>query len=583
MTEELYICGECVDMKPDTRIMLNFKSNLLGDISKITASNSYTIPLPKTVRNRRIFDAADIPSYESSMIRKKLPAKYYCNGICVIEKAYAVVLSVSQTYEIALTWGCGIDLSPLNDRKLSDILSDGYIEWGDSIEIGTNQGDCHFSFIDFGLGLQKRYIFPVVSVRYIVENILKDANIDLYISPSVYQFIKNLFIPITTKNANEINWNKNIVNGEMSFDSMGGFVSIVNISYDTEAGIFETQTTPTYSVSKYIANCDMTAEVHIEFVAYTNNNQVRLNFRRSDGDVTEVFPTSSYTDRQIFDFFRDIELKEGEHFVMYFYGDMICEKEAKVFQIKNKTKEVCFNSRFPIAFNLPDIKQIDFLKAIMQMTALFVHADSSVHNRLSMYSIEKLYDNKSNARNWSDKLAAGDPNISFEFGNFAQNNFLRYKEDDSVSRDAKGILYVDSKTLSTDTDLVKLPFSATDHKNGRPFISVYTQENDVVKMNKVTPRIIYQEFETGSYDPVFSPFLNYDGEAGLIDRFYKKYQDVIIRPQVIKCVFQLNEIDLKEIDETIPVYISHFGKYFGIISIRKDSKGLCECELLQLN
>ena len=37
MTEELYINGEAVDLKPDAATTLNYKSNLLGDISKITS------------------------------------------------------------------------------------------------------------------------------------------------------------------------------------------------------------------------------------------------------------------------------------------------------------------------------------------------------------------------------------------------------------------------------------------------------------------------------------------------------------------------------------------------------------------
>ena len=56
MTEELYINGEAVDLKPDATTTLNYKSNLLGDISKITSSNSQTIQCPKTTRNRKIFD-----------------------------------------------------------------------------------------------------------------------------------------------------------------------------------------------------------------------------------------------------------------------------------------------------------------------------------------------------------------------------------------------------------------------------------------------------------------------------------------------------------------------------------------------
>ena len=56
MTEELYINNKRVDMNADTKITLNFKSNILGDISKITSSNSQTISLPKTNHNRNMID-----------------------------------------------------------------------------------------------------------------------------------------------------------------------------------------------------------------------------------------------------------------------------------------------------------------------------------------------------------------------------------------------------------------------------------------------------------------------------------------------------------------------------------------------
>ena len=48
--DELYINGDKVDVG-DTDISLNYKSNLLTDISKIVSNNSYTIKLPKTAKN----------------------------------------------------------------------------------------------------------------------------------------------------------------------------------------------------------------------------------------------------------------------------------------------------------------------------------------------------------------------------------------------------------------------------------------------------------------------------------------------------------------------------------------------------
>ena len=75
MTEELYINGEAVDLKPDATTTLNYKSNLLGDISKITSSNSQTIQCPKTTRNRKIFDNPGAPAYVSDK-RSDMPCCY---------------------------------------------------------------------------------------------------------------------------------------------------------------------------------------------------------------------------------------------------------------------------------------------------------------------------------------------------------------------------------------------------------------------------------------------------------------------------------------------------------------------------
>ena len=50
----LFIDGKLVDLDDNTKITLNFKSNIFTDLSKIVSNNSYTIKLPKTIRNQRI-------------------------------------------------------------------------------------------------------------------------------------------------------------------------------------------------------------------------------------------------------------------------------------------------------------------------------------------------------------------------------------------------------------------------------------------------------------------------------------------------------------------------------------------------
>ena len=132
MKEELYIKGESVDLG-DSEITLNFKSNLLGDISKITASNSYTITLPRTNKNIRLLDFPDVAGHESYMMRDYFNAEYYRNGVKLFD-AKAVLISCSEDgFNVALTWGMSEKFIQLmNDDKSIQEFADMALPWNSS-------------------------------------------------------------------------------------------------------------------------------------------------------------------------------------------------------------------------------------------------------------------------------------------------------------------------------------------------------------------------------------------------------------------------------------------------------------------
>ena len=70
--QQLYIDGVLVDIDDKTKITLDIKSNLLRDISKLTSNSTYTVKLPKTVHNQRIFEHADI--VQSPMVFGGIPS-----------------------------------------------------------------------------------------------------------------------------------------------------------------------------------------------------------------------------------------------------------------------------------------------------------------------------------------------------------------------------------------------------------------------------------------------------------------------------------------------------------------------------
>ena len=89
----LFIDGELVDLDDSTKITLNYKSNLFTDLSKIVSNNSYTIKLPKTVRNQRIIQHADLPACQTDYPRTFRGTRYIRNGVEIISNGKAVLMT----------------------------------------------------------------------------------------------------------------------------------------------------------------------------------------------------------------------------------------------------------------------------------------------------------------------------------------------------------------------------------------------------------------------------------------------------------------------------------------------------------
>lgn len=108
-----------LDLNTPSGITLNFKSNLFGDLSKINCSYSYTFRLPMTLNNRLVMDNAEDIRLKSNMIRKRLKAEFYQNGINLFSNANLYISEISDTYSAVLTWDVNDSLEKLKDHDIS--------------------------------------------------------------------------------------------------------------------------------------------------------------------------------------------------------------------------------------------------------------------------------------------------------------------------------------------------------------------------------------------------------------------------------------------------------------------------------
>ena len=58
-TIEIYLDGERVDVSEDTELTLEIKSNFFTDIGDVECNRTWTLTLPKTVRNMAAMELPD--------------------------------------------------------------------------------------------------------------------------------------------------------------------------------------------------------------------------------------------------------------------------------------------------------------------------------------------------------------------------------------------------------------------------------------------------------------------------------------------------------------------------------------------
>lgn len=671
MTEELYINNQRVDMNADTKITLNFKSNLLGDISKITSSNSQTISLPKTNHNRNIFDDPTSPSRSSMFPRRKHPARYVKNGVTVIADAYVVLLDCSDKYEIALYWGemtkfqtwvnSGAKLNDLTglssiyqiwDRSTTEpdggcfVLSDGRIGCPSEEEEGL-----FYAGYDTGVGswwtmnsAAQAVVapFPFLSARKLISLIESDVGItfqfpDGFINAK-YGILRRLAVHLSTRKTSVPQTKSATITG---FSSRSGstmdhggirFTMPSSAAYTVEERTID-------PINTYGDKCDATVIKsnvggRMRVFIYTaigkrtgkwehqnwsddiNGSVLSIykNGARGSADVHTVRLSRKvasvenvgtwYIYETLIGLSAEIDVVKGDEIAFIvdagqlngkFYefsgwDDPI--KDTRI-QVTPPAAEInaSLGEYFRTKGNLPDIRQLDFIKAIAAMFGLCV-MPSGVANRLQFASLDDLLENISDAVDWSAKLISngdGDPSkIKFTWSDYCRRNKFVYKSTDDVTASGDGEILIDNDALDAEKEVIKLPFTPSDEvivktdvgERGVIIPHLEKGNDGQITDKKVDPRVVLivpDAADTGKAIARFTPI----SFTQLIDTYYQTMRRLLNDAVVITEKFRLNEFDLLSLDFMKPVYLRQYGKYYGVVSVQATGDE-CTVELVQL-
>lgn len=652
--QELYIDGELMDMDEDTKVTLDIKSNIFIEVSKMTSNSSFTVKLPKTVRNQRIIGHSDLVTVISDYPYRVHSARYFRNGIEIISKGNAVVASVGDKIEICLVWGCFTNLKNIIDSGLELNGLDGddkiWFTGNDDMEVYPNTKDYFYALIDFTKysteakttdtessvsswrenrgGSAPRH--PVARVPFVLRLVKEQKGVEFEWGGTAKSMIDSLIIPLTERKANELTFGKNF---EASFTDKNGYGEL---TYNIKNGIDSFNTTsgsgiyivpkvdmklrvsingtfryyydaPAYNRVSTYQDVKIIAEVYDGTKSILGNNHSdyviaigrKITYNPS-GNATGIGGVSGYYE-VYYDGYNTIEIKQGYQMRMVFehiyggssYVKTPIFKNASMVIAPNVPDEVPLNSYYPIIENLPDIKVIDLIKGLCAITGTFARQKSG---KVEMISIDDIYSNLSKAKDWTKKVIAQSrenkpKEMEFKISDYARNNHFKWKEDDTVSGSYDGTMVVDNDVLDYEKDVITMPFAATDGNN-IPIYTKNTAEDGTVTWNSssVKPRLLKEEGasyyyksrrETGDDLRSYGIFEGMDFVTILNDR-YKRLNEILQRSKVIKEKMMVSEYDLKEFDESIPIYLGQYGRYFAVIEMKAEDSGVAEVQLLQL-
>lgn len=620
MTEELYINGETVDIKPDAATTLNYKSNLLGDISKITSSNSQTIQCPKTTRNRKIFDNPGAPAYVSDKRYNRYSARLVRNGIEIVRVGYAVLLSSSETYEIALYWGVMANFQAWVDKaaKLNELTGTEALTWGANITATSlsQMKSAGYGYAKYDCGVSNTSlvnIHPSVTAWWVLNRIATQAGFTFEIPDKHKLALRGIAIPCLSRNASAAsNQAEATVSTYPFLRNSNGFwgYSIAGNNGTDKHGVFDpddnTKIRKVDGATKVIisiinksgSQLGMTLysndsgafprRVYVRATRYNDNSETTTQIAVSIGSSAVSSSTGMYAYQKTY-YFADIneELLWGRYDYLRLFphngsGRIVGSRLGNTkLTITEDFESIIYPSTYPIPQNLPEISQIDYIKAICGMLGIFAVPDPANVNNLKFVSLDTLQENKVQACDWSDKLARSNDDepktTEYKINDYCRNNYFRYKEDDTVSTNANGNLKIDSEILDAEKTVITLPFAPSDGSTIRHY--ELNDDGTAVDAVQVKDRIM-RLISDGSG----LAMLTFDGLdfTTLLSKYYSTLSRLLNGVITIAEQVMLDEYDLKSLDYSIPFYLRQYGKFYGIVSIRSTANKACEVKAVQL-
>lgn len=600
-----------------------------GDISKRTSNLSTEFQVPGTANNKLIFENVDELPNDSTFSKQLLKCRVFVNGVdqkitsCFIRK-----FTHREGYSIRLFGGNVDFFQSMGESLLSDLDFSEFDHIRNSTNVAantTNTTGMVYPLIQYGTqpetgnNLYNEPLYPAVWGLDILKRIITSLG---------YSYSGDLFddatfakVLIPFSNQRFRYHPDDLVPENLLIATLGSNQAVSGGATD-EINLAETYD-PGNNFESTRMTCPTSATFTVTWGGRCNKNPgaaiepvLQLVREQPDGTISVVDSISFSSTALVLSLIETIDLEfnvddqiylrgyGGDLGTTFFTGTLLTGTFLRITDIQDMNPEIepGWNDKWSVGVNLPDVSQRDFIKWVVFRFGCLINVDELTKNvDITKFGVVK--DNKTdpdNSHDWSDKL---DLSKKFEIvfsDTYANRNFIRYKEDNTVPTKPDGSDYeliMDNETLEAEKDLYTAPFAASvrttvlDQKIPTVEILLWQLDSSSEWQSDgaIEPRVVFAQTRslgttnltsdgvvTATVYSWICPWfidqtktikMGFEDNGSTTDM--ADMLDLVLENRVIKGWLYLTESDINQLDHKKPVWIEYFSSWFYVSLVSK--------------
>jgi len=628
----LYIGDTLCDMDEDEVVPVNKQTNDIAELKDRQSDFTASFKIRKTRAMRTLFELSGEVSSSTTFPYLNQTCKLVQDGIEMITHGHLVLDLVDDLYYHCSIYSGNLSLFTLiGNLKITDIqplTSPDQLDhtWDintQSLHSISPEHDFCYPMLepsdDSGMntvgmlltgnstGLYGGWIWPFVKVSVLWDELFHNAAYTVEGNILSDDTFNRLYLPISSRAISK----SMIAKMLYSVNWLGSYTSTGTTWFGTPAqfpGTILTNGDAMFLTGTYHTHFDGTYKIRftVRTVAMAIPT-IRL--------LEDSFPVAWFTQTlwsmtgQVF----EVEYATtGGHFLQVFSNSMVTYLGFDITFTEITDAKIAYSSFVSPRLYLPDMTQVDFIKMICNMFALIPEV-SAKDMTVKFWNYSELYDNIALARDWSAYLSEREDETEFKFGDYAQYNYLKYKEsDDVIKNNGTGIMIVEDETLILQKDALELSISTCDEvvinftnpvATSRIAFNDWYDDAGLYKANdSIDPRIVYVKEATGKElvlwdavdvngvptgnhvhvpDPLMATSI--DIAFSTLVYHYGALSRMLTKTNLRRCKFNLPVYEVAGLKHYIPIYLRQYQAYFYVNKINNYVPGkLCIIDLIKL-